>query len=239
MKKEIQLLKDGKRVDGRELLELRKIEMKVDVVPRADGSAKVSFGDTSVIASVYGPRIILPKHLQEKKECVLRCRYAMAPFSVDERKSPAPDRRSIELSKVIRKALEPAIFLEEFPRATIDVFIEVLNADGSTRIASTNAASLALACAGVPMKDLVCAVSVGKIEGKLIVDLCGLEDNYGECDLSFAILPSKNKVTLLQMDGLLSKDELEELLKLAKQKCLEIYEMQKNALKEKYGVENA
>jgi exosome complex component RRP41 len=235
VKKEIKLIKNGKRVDGRDLLEFREIEMKVDVIPRADGSAKVSFGNTMVVASVYGPRALFPKHLQEKRECVVRCRYAMAPFSVEERKSPGPDRRSIEISKIIRQAIEAAVFVSEFPRATIDVFVEVLNADGSTRIASTNAASLALACAGIPMKDLICAVSVGKIDGKLIVDLNGIEDNNSECDLNFAILPSKNEVSLFQMDGLLTKDELFKLLDIAKKKCTEIYEMQKKVLREKYG----
>ena len=229
-----ELIKNGKRIDGRELLEMRKIEMEIDVIERADGSAKVSFGNTVAVASVYGPRMLHPKHLQEEKSCIMRCRYNMAPFSVEERKNPGPDRRSIELSKVIRLALEPAVFLEDFPKATIDIFIEILNADGSTRIASINAASLALASAGVPMRDLVCAVSVGKINGKLIVDLNGIEDNNSECDISFAIMPSKNEITLLQMDGRITKNELLKLLKIAKEKCFEIYELQKIALRGKY-----
>lgn len=232
--KEIKLIKNGKRIDGRNLNEMRKINIQLDVVKRADGSAKVSLGDTVAITSVYGPRALFPKHLQEKRECLIRCRYNMASFSVEDRKSPGPDRRSIELSKVIRQALEPSIFVEEFPRATIDIFIEILNADGSTRIASINAASLALASAGIPMRDLICAVSVGKVENELIVDLNGIEDNNSDCDLSFAILPSKNEVTLLQMDGILNKKELVKLLKIAKEKCMKIYEMQKKSLKEKY-----
>ena len=160
----------------------------------------------------------------------------MAPFSTTERKSPGPDRRSIELSKVIRVALEPAIFLEDFPKATIDIFIEVLQADGSTRVTGINAASLALACAGVPMKDLVSACSVGKINNTLVVDLCGKEDNFSEADINFAILPSRNEITLLQMDGLLTKDEILKLIRLAKEKCEKIYEIQKKVLREKYVI---
>lgn len=238
MKKNEILIKNGLRIDGRKPLEMRKIEMEIDVIKRADGSAKVSFGNTIAVASVYGPRMLHPKHLQEEKTCIMRCRYAMAPFSVDERKSPGPDRRSIELSKVIRLALEPAVFLKDFPKATIDVFVEILNADGSTRVTSINAASLALASAGVPMQDLVCAVSVGKIDGEYIIDLNGVEDNNSECDMSFAIMPSKNKVTLLQMDGRITKEEFSKLLKIAKDACLKIYELQKDALRKKYGVEN-
>ncbi|MFH7860877.1 MAG: exosome complex exonuclease Rrp41 [Candidatus Aenigmatarchaeota archaeon] len=229
-----ELLKNGRRIDGRLPEELRPIEMKVGVVSRADGSALVKFGDTVAIASVYGPRALFPKHLQEQETCVVRCRYNMAPFSVDERKSPGPDRRSIELTKVIRLALEPVIFLEDFPRATIDVFVEIIQADGSTRVTAINAASLALASAGVPMKDLIAACSVGKIDGTLILDLNGEEDKNSEADLAFAMMPSKNKVTLLQMDGNLTREEIEKLLELARNACKKIYEMQRNVLKEKY-----
>jgi len=233
-KTNIQLIVDGKRIDGRSPGELRPINMKVGIVERADGSAQVSFGNTTIIASAYGPRTLYPKFLQESDTGILRCRYMMAPFSVDERKSPGPDRRSIEISKVIRLALEPVIFLEEFPRVVVDVFVEVIQADGSTRVTGINAASLALAMAGVPMKDLVTSCSVGKINGTLIVDLNGKEDNNSEADVAFAMIPSKNKITLLQMDGLLTKEELHKLLQMARENCMKIYELQKRALKEKY-----
>jgi exosome complex component RRP41 len=233
-KGDVKLLVDGKRLDGRLPEEMRRVEMKVDVVSRADGSAMVRFGDTVAIAAVYGPRLLYPKYLQEARTGILRCRYNMVPFSVTERKNPGPDRRSIELSKVIRLALEPAIFLEEFPKATIDVFIEILQADGSTRVTGINAASLALASAGIPMKDLVAACSVGKVDGTLVLDLSGIEDNNSECDMAFAMMPSKEKITLLQMDGVLRKEEIKKLMEMAKNACLKIYEMQKNAIREKY-----
>ncbi|MEM5802215.1 MAG: exosome complex exonuclease Rrp41 [Candidatus Aenigmatarchaeota archaeon] len=229
-----QVIVNGRRLDGRLPDEMRPITMKLDVVSQADGSAEVRFGNTIVIASVYGPRALYPKHLQEVETGILRCRYNMAPFSVDERKSPGPDRRSIELSKVIRSTLEPAIFLEEFPRATIDVFVEVIQGDGSTRVTGINAASLALASAGIPMRDLVAACSVGKINGTLVVDLNGEEDVNSESDVNFAFLPSKDEVTLLQSDGELTKEELMQLLDYAKKNCWKIYEMQKKALKDKY-----
>jgi len=229
----IDLIVNGKRLDGRDLNELRKIEMKVGVIERADGSAMVKFGNTTAIAAVYGPKLMLPKFLQEDK-AVLRVRYNMVPFSVDERKSPGPDRRSIELSKVIRCALEPAIFLEDFPKTKIDIYVEILEADGSTRVTSINACSLALAEAGIPMRDLVAACSGGKISGKLVVDLNGKEDNFGEADVSFAMMPSKNKVTLIQEDGDLTKDELKQLIEMLKEKCKYIYEIQRKTLKDYY-----
>lgn len=231
---EEKLIVDGKRIDGRLPEQLRDIQMKVDVVTRANGSAEVRFGDTIAIASIHGPRSLYPRYLQEAEAGILRCRYNMAPFSVDDRKSPGPDRRSTELSKVIRLALEPTIFLEDFPKATIDVFVEIIQADGSTRVAGINAASLALASAGIPMSDLVAACSVGKIDNTLIVDLSGKEDNNSEADLAFAMMPSKGKITLLQMDGILTKEEMMKLLKLAEEACKKIYELQKRALREVY-----
>ncbi len=233
---EVKLITDGKRIDGRKPEEMRNVEIKLDVISRSDGSAEVAFGKTRVLASVYGPRALFPKYLQEHETGILRCRYSMAPFSVDERKSPAPDRRSIELSKVIRLALEPAIFLEDFPKTVVDVYLEVIEADGSTRVTGINASSLALALAGIPMRDLVCACSVGKINDTLILDLNGREDNYSEVDMAFAMMPGKGKITLLQMDGLVTKEELKKLIEIAKSTCEKIYEMQKNALREKYRV---
>jgi len=236
-KSDEKLIINGKRIDGRRLDELRPIKMSVGVITRADGSADVSSGDTHALASAYGPRALFPRHLQESETGILRCRYNMAPFSVDDRKSPGPDRRSIELSKVIRLALEPTLMLEDYSKATVDVFIEIIQADGSTRVTGINAASIALADAGVPMKDLVAACSVGKIDGKLIVDLCGKEDNSSEADLAFAMMPSKEYVTLLQMDGTVSNEELIELLDMAVNNCKRIYEIQKKVLKEKYKIE--
>jgi exosome complex component RRP41 len=231
---EEKLIADGKRLDGREFEQLRPIQMEVKIINRANGSALVNFGGTHAVASVHGPRALFPRWMQESDTGILRCRYNMAPFSVEDRKSPGPDRRSVEISKVSRLAIEPAIFLEDFPKATIDVFIEILQADGSTRVTGINAASLALADAGVPMRDLVTACSVGKINGILVADLNGKEDNCSEADMAFAMLSTKKKITLLQMDGNVSKEELMILLNLAEKSCEKIYEMQKKALKEKY-----
>ncbi|WP_297070558.1 exosome complex exonuclease Rrp41 [Thermococcus sp.] len=225
---------NGKRVDGRKKYELRPIKMEVDVLKNADGSAYVEWGKNKVLAAVYGPREIHPKHLQRPDRAILRVRYNMAPFSVEERKKPGPDRRSVEISKVIRGALEPALILEMFPRTSIDVFIEVLQADAGTRVAGITAASLALADAGVPMRDLVAACAAGKIDGEIVLDLNKDEDNYGESDIPVAIMPLKNDITLLQMDGYLTKEEFVEAIRLAIKGAKAVYQKQREALKEKY-----
>ncbi len=235
MSEEIVLIDErGLRVDGRKPDELRNVKIEVGVLANADGSAYIVQGKTKLLAAVYGPRELHPRHLALPDKALLRCRYHMAPFSVEERKSPAPSRREIELSKVIREALEPALLLHKFPRTAIDVFIEVLEADGGTRCAGVTAASVALADAGIPMKDLVAACAVGKVAGKLVVDLCDLEDKYGEVDMPVAYMPSKKCITLLQLDGKLTREEFEKALKMAIEACEKIYELQKNALRKKF-----
>ena len=225
---------NGLRVDGRKPNELRPIKMEVGILSNADGSAYIEQGKSKILAAVYGPREVHPRHLALPDRALLRCRYHMAPFSVEERKSPAPSRREIELSKVIKEALEPAVFLEKFPRTSIDIFIEVLQADGGTRCAGTTVAALALADAGIPMRDLVVACAAGKVDGVLVLDLNDLEDKEGEADLPVAYMPNLGLVSLLQMDGLLTIEEFKQALNLAIEGCKQIYKLQKEALKAKY-----
>jgi len=226
--------KDDIRIDGRKTNELRPVKIEVGVLGNADGSAYIEQGKNKILAAVYGPKEVHPRHLALPDRAVLRCRYHMAPFSVDERKSPAPSRREIELSKVIREALEPSIFVEYYPRTSIDIFIEVLQADGGTRCAGITTASLALADAGIPMRDLVVACAAGKVEGRLVLDLMDAEDKVGEADLPLALMPNLNAITLLQMDGSLTIEEFEKVINLAVEGCKQLYTLQKETLKSKY-----
>jgi exosome complex component RRP41 len=234
--KKAQKLLDKKdiRLDGRKIDELRPVKMKVGILPNADGSAYLEQGRNKILVGVYGPKEAHPRHIAQQDRAVIQCRYHMAPFSVDERKSPAPSRRDIELSKVIREALEPAIFLEYYPRTSIQVYIEILQADGGTRCAGITTASLALADAGIPMRDLVVACAAGKVDGKIALDLMDTEDKVGEADVPIAFMPNLNAITLLQMDGNLSVDEFKTAVSMALEGCNKLYTLQKQALKEKY-----
>ncbi len=226
--------KKGLRLDGRKIDELRPVKLEVGVLSNADGSAYIEHGKNKILAAVFGPREMHPKHLSLPDRMVLRCRYHMAPFSVQERKSPAPSRREVELSKVIRESLEPAVFTDLYPRSGIDIFVEVLQADGGTRCASITAAALAVADAGIPMRDLVVACAAGKVDDKVVLDLMDTEDKVGAADVPVAFMPNLNAVTLLQMDGILTTDEFEDAVNLAVEGCKKIYVLQKEALKTKY-----
>ena len=225
---------DGKRLDGRELEQFRPITVEVGVLKRADGSAIFKFGDTYALAAVFGPRTMHPRHMQDPQKAILRCRYSMAPFSTYERIRPGISRRSVEISKVLNDALSNVVFFEDYPKTGIDVFVEILQADASTRCAGLNAASLALVEAGVPIKDLISSCSVGKVDGQIVLDVGGDEDQFGDVDMATATIGNEDKFVLLQLDGIVTQEEFFKLLELAKKGCTEVYEKQKSTFKEKY-----
>ncbi|UCH56602.1 MAG: exosome complex exonuclease Rrp41 [Candidatus Bathyarchaeota archaeon] len=228
--------KPTKRFDGRNPMELRPIKIESGVLPNADGSAYIEMGKNKVLVGVFGPKEMHPKRFAKPNMATLRCRYHMSPFSVDPRRSPAPSRRDMEIGMVMTWALEPAIFLDRYPRSVIEVYAEILEADGGTRTACINAATVALVDAGIPMRDLVASCSAGKMDGKLVVDLGDYEDKEGEADVPLAYMPKLEKITLLQMDGVLPPNEFEECINLAIEGCKQIYEIQREALKKKYGI---
>lgn len=225
---------NGVRLDGRKWNELRPIKMEVGTLRNADGSAYIEFGKNKIVAAVYGPKEVHPKHEVLPDRAVLRCRYHMAPFSVEERKNPAPSRREIEISKVIREALEPAIIVEDYPRTAIEVYVEVLQSDGGSRVAGITASSLALADAGINMRDLVVGCSSGIIDGQVVLDLNDIEDKEGSGDMPVAFMPNLNLITLLQVDGIYTKEQFKQAFELAIEGGKRIYQMQRDALINKF-----
>ena len=224
-----------KRPDGRKPDEIRKMEAKVGVVPNANGSAMFSFGDTIAIAAVYGPRKMHPQHQQDPEKGTLRCNYSMLSFSVSERIKPGPNRRSTEISKITEWALEPVLMIKKYPNMVVDVHINILQANASTRCAGINAAALALAHAGIPMRDLVSSISIGKIDKQLVVDLNKEEEDWeegeGSTDIPITMTPG-GEITHIQLDGRITSEELKEVIGLAEKMTKEVYEVQKKALKD-------
>ena len=202
---------------------------------RADGSAYVEVGGNKILASVYGPRSTYMRRFLRPNTGVIRVRYNMAPFSVDDRKRPGPDRRSIEISKIAEDAFRPALLLESFPNSMVEVSIEVIEAEGGTRCAGITAAAVALADAGVPMKDIPVGFAAGKMNDQVVLDLSEVEDKEGQADVPIVILPRTEEVTLLQADGNLTEDEFEQALNLAIDGCHQVAEYQREALKSRYG----
>ncbi|CAD6271245.1 unnamed protein product [Miscanthus lutarioriparius] len=201
--------------------QMRQLKGEVGVVARADGSALFEMGNTRVIAAVYGPREVQNKGQQvNSNEALVRCEYRMAEFSTgDRRRKPKGDRRSTEISLVIRQTMEASILTHLMPRSQIDIYVQVLQADGGTRSACINAATLALADAGIPMRDIVTSCSAGYLCSSPLLDLNYLEDSAGGSDVTVGILAKMDKVTLLQMDAKLPMDTFENVMGLAIEGC--------------------
>ena len=229
----------NERFDKRKFDETRKIEAKAGVIKNADGSAWFKIGKTEAYAAVYGPREVFPKFLQNPEAGILRCHYNMMPFSGSgERVRPGQNRRAKEISMVTEHALLPVLDLSAFPNTGVDVFIDLPQTDAGSRCAGITAAAIALADAGIPMKDMVAAVAVGRVDDKVVVDLEYLEEAYEDgpvADIPIAVLHNSKKISLLQMDGEISKEMLMEALRLGQKTAEKIHEVQKKALQSKYS----
>ncbi|RME80246.1 MAG: exosome complex exonuclease Rrp41 [Methanobacteriota archaeon] len=233
---DVELFKDGKRLDGRDVEDLRKpLKLEVGVLQKANGSAYMEWGKNKILAGVFGPKEAIPKHLANPERGVIRCIYTMSTFAgLEDHGRMGPNRRSIEISKVMREALENVVMLEKFPSTIIEVYVIVLQSEGGTRVSSLTAAAAALMDAGIPMKEPIAAVAAGKAGGKVILDLNKDEDNYGEADVPMAFTKSGD-IVLFQMDGKLSKEELETAIDYGWKGTEKLFELQRKAFEEEYS----
>jgi exosome complex component RRP41 len=120
--------------------------------------------------AVCGPREATIRSRQSNDAAFVNCEVSVAPFASGERKARSRgDRRLAEMASLIEETFAATISLRLFPRSQVDIFVEVLQADGGVLPAAINAASLALVDAGVPMVDFVCACASGVVEGEPIL----------------------------------------------------------------------
>ncbi len=232
-----ELLKDGKRLDGRAFNELRPIKIEAGILKNADGSAYLEWGNNKVLAAIYGPKEAVPKHFADPAKAIIKCRYSMAPFSgLSDHGRSGPNRRATEISKVTKEVFENVVLLNEFPGGEIDIFIEILQSDGGTRAAGITAASVALANAGIHMRDIVYAVSAGRIGEHVVLDVNMIEDNYSDADMPMAISPRNGDVLLLQMDGGFTRKQLNEAMGMVLEAGKTISRVQREALEKLYEV---
>src|SRR5207245_2831695 len=149
---------NGIRCDGRKVDQLRSISIKVGVLKNADGSAYIEFGKNKILAGIFGPRDVHPKHMANQDSGILRCRYHMSPFSVTER----------------------------------------------------------------------------KIADQIVLNINNEEDKEGQADMTIAYMPNLGKITLMQLDGILSPSEYQKCIQTGISGCKQVYEIQRKALMEKY-----
>lgn len=229
----IELLTDqGLRADGRRPEEVRKISCNLGVFEQADGSAYVEMGNTRVLAAVYGPHEIRSgRHKSVCDHALINCQYSMATFSTSERKKrPRGDYRSLEMSSNLKEIFDTAILTELFPHSQIDIFVEVLQSDGSNYSACINAASLALIHAGIPIKDIVCACSAGLINNNTITDINYSEEIGGIPILTVAMLPKTKQILSMESSGRTHLTAIEKVMDAAMKGCQEVLEVLKSTV---------
>ncbi|XP_072377320.1 exosome complex component RRP41 [Diabrotica undecimpunctata] len=219
------LSKGGLRLDGRRPNELRRIRCKLGVFSAPDGSAYIEQGLTKVLAAVYGPHDVKGGRSKAFHDsAVINCQFSMAVFSTtDRKKRPRGDRKSTELSMHLQQALEAAIKSELYPFCQIDIYVEVLHADGGIYPACVNAATLALIDAGIPLKEYVCACTASLANNDVpMVDISHHEEIMGGPTLTVAALPMSGKIVLMEMSQRFHLDHLEKVLNKALQGCKDI-----------------
>ncbi|OZJ05691.1 hypothetical protein BZG36_01419 [Bifiguratus adelaidae] len=214
---------EGLRIDGRRPNELRKLTAKVNVLSQADGSAYLEQGNTKVLAAVYGPGEPRQRSKVVHDRSFISVEFNIAPFSAGERrKRTKGDKRSLELAYTIKETFEAVVITTQFPRSQINIYLQVLQADGGTLPACINASTLALVNAGIPMLDYVCACSAGSIEKTPILDINYVEESSDSPDVTVAYLPKVGKVALLQMEARLHIDVFEKVVALGTDGCIEM-----------------
>jgi len=230
MSREI-LSPEGLRADGRRAREVRKVECKVGFLLDVDGSALFTQGNTSVLATVYGPRESKQRSAGGTDEAVIVVEYSVAPFAGNERKVIGKgDRRSKESAAVIRRSFESIILRHLLPRSEISISVRVLSSDGGALCAAINATSLALVSAGIPMRELLVSASSGLVDDICILDLNDVEKSRNIPLVKVAIFPQSEKIAMMQLDAKLPLQRTEEVCQLAISGCQQIAQIMRQAL---------
>jgi polyribonucleotide nucleotidyltransferase len=201
------MILDGKRPDGRSDTDIRPITCEVGLLPRTHGSALFSRGETQAIVSVTLGTIRdaqIIDGLQEEYAQSFTYHYNFPPFAVGEVKPiRGPGRREIGHGALAERALENVRPPEEDFAYTIRLVSDITESNGSSSMASVCGGSLALMDAGVPLKGAVAGISIGWVSDdtgryKLLTDIIGEEDHFG--DMDFKIAGTANGITAIQLD---------------------------------------
>ena len=239
------------RHDGRNPNELRPCEMQVGFVGTADGSCLIRCGGTRVICTASVDESV-PPFLRGKGMGWVTAEYAMLPASTGRRKARdgvKKDGRSVEISRLIGRALRQAVDRRFLGERTITIDCDVLEADGGTRTASITGGFVAL-CMAVdklmkqgklkesPIIHQIAAVSAGVVEDTPCLDLCYVEDSAAQTDMNF-VMNEQGAFIELQGTGegrAFSRSELNQLLALGEKGIEELHDMQREALGEAVDV---
>lgn len=236
------------RIDGRENSQLRPVKITDHYLMSPQGSVLIEMGNTKVIctASVENSTA---RHLTGTGQGWVTAEYAMLPGSTGTRKkrdrAGKQDGRSVEIQRLIGRALRSVVDMEKLGERTIWIDCDVIQADGGTRTASITGAFVAMVEAmewmqqqgmidKIPVTAQVSAVSVGMLGSERILDLCYAEDSHAKVDMN-VVMTDKGEFIEVQGTGEecpFTRADLDVLLQLAEQGCRQLHEIQKQTLGE-------
>ncbi len=235
------------RTDGRKPTQLRPLKITPGYLKTADGSVLIEVGDTKVICTAKLEERV-PPFLRNSGKGWITAEYGMLPGSSQTRIGRESSRgkvggRTHEIQRLIGRSLRAVADLRSLGERTIWIDCDVIQADGGTRTASITGAYVALAQAirawlarGIvnvdPIKDLVAAVSIGIIEGKILLDLCYEEDSKADVDMNFVMTGSGK---FIEVQGTaesapFTKKQMERMAEIAQQGIKELLKTQKRII---------
>lgn len=174
------------------------LDIKRGPLTQAKGSAYIELGDTKVTVAVFDPREI-PNKNKFNSQGELNCDFKFSPFACVRRRAPMPDSDEKSLARALHRALLPAVCRQEFPNFQVDVFVNVLEDDGSALAAAITAAGLALADAGIPMYDIITATNCGILDAKLFLDPTRVEEEL--CLSSSCVAVDHGLITIARLSN--------------------------------------
>jgi len=220
---------DG-RVDGRPNDQLRKIFCRPGVVSQAGGSAYIEVGNTKIVAACYGPRDLL-RTREYSASGKLSCEFKYAPFACKNRRSYIQDDEERELSVAITQALSHAVRLDQYPKSLIDIYITVLENDGSDLAAAITCASMALADAGIEMYDLVAGCTMVEVGGQVVLDPTVEELQGSNHALTIAYMPAFDEVSGVVQSGEMNLNIFSEAVQACVAGCAQVNLVQQTSLR--------
>lgn len=235
------------RVDGRAPDSLRPVQITTNFLQYAEGSCLITVGNTKVICTATIEDKV-PPFLKGENQGWITAEYAMLPRAtqvrtVRESSKGRPSGRTLEIQRLVGRALRSVVDLKALGERTIWLDCDVIQADGGTRTAAITGSFVALVEAlrtlvdsgqlsELPVLDYLAAISVGKVAGTLLLDLCYEEDSQAEIDMN-VVMTSQGKIVEIQGTGEqqpFTKEELQGMLGLAEKGIQELIDIQRKVL---------
>lgn len=235
------------RAAGRKPTDLRPVKITRNFIKHAEGSVLIEMGDTKVICTASIEEKV-PPFLKGTGKGWITSEYAMIPRSTHDRVPRESSKgklggRTHEIQRLIGRSLRAVVDLDSLGERTLWIDCDVIQADGGTRTASITGSFIALADAfnlvqkkglikKIPLKDYLAAISVGRINGEVYLDLDYSEDSTAQTDMN-VVMTGKEQFVEIQgtaEKGSFSKEELDQFLIYAKKGILELIDLQKQVI---------